>query len=47
MLDIYRSTKLLNSALGSEKKFSIFEKKKKMYRTKLVSGRMESPGEFL
>lgn len=34
MLDIYRSTKLLNSALGSEKKFSIFEKKKKNVQNK-------------
>lgn len=40
MLEIYRSTKLLNSALSSEKQ-------KKDAHEKIVSSRMESLGHFL
>lgn len=42
MLDIYRSTKLLNSALSSEK-----QNKKKDVHKKIVSSRMESLEHFL
>lgn len=40
MLDIYRSTKLLNSALSSKRQ-------KKDVHKKIVSSRMESLGYFL